>query len=295
MLRFERISKRYQSGKLVVDDLSLDLDCGIVGLLGPNGAGKSTLLRLAATLDAPTSGKIFFNNIDIGQQPDAIRSSLGYLPQNFTIEPTLKAIEFLTYIASLKGLSGELRTEAVEESLAATNLSFLSNRRFDGLSGGMKQRLGIAQALLGKPTLLLADEPTTGLDPEERLAFRNLLATFGQHRLAVVSTHIVSDIDLIATKVAIMHRGKLLAFDTPQRLTERAHGAVWQLQFSHDEFARIESTFRASTHFRLSRIISKAESIFVSVLCATTPPFSDAVAEEPQLEDAYLCLLHNII
>lgn len=294
MLRFEHVSKRYKSGKLAVDDISLHLDCGIVGLLGPNGAGKSTLLRLAATLEIPTSGKILFNDKNIVQYPDAVRAYLGYLPQDFTAESTLTAIEFLDYIASLKGLSGSVCANEIDEVLAATNLTSISKNRIGIFSGGMKQRLGIAQALLGKPLLLLVDEPTTGLDPEERLAFRNLLSTFGRNRLVVLSTHIVSDIEIVATKVAILHNGRLIAFDTPQRLIKRARGTVWQIQFTHDEFARVERSLRSSTHFRLSRIISNAEGVCVTALSATAP-LSDARPEEPQLEDAYLSLLHNIV
>jgi len=294
VLRFENISKKYKSGQFALENFSLDLDCGVIGLLGPNGAGKSTLLRLAATLEVPTSGKIFFDGQNIVQNPDAIRAHLGYLPQDFTAEPSLTAHEFLSYIASLKGLTGKVRANAIDDVLTATNLASVSKHRIGTFSGGMNQRLGIAQALLGKPTLLLADEPTVGLDPEERLAFRNLLSTFGRTRLAVLSTHIVSDIDLIATQVAIMDRGKLIAFDAPQRLAERARGAVWQVQFTHREFACIENTFSLSKQFRLSRLISKAEGISATVL-SSDKPFCDAILEEPQLEDAYLCLLHNII
>jgi ABC-type multidrug transport system ATPase subunit len=294
LLRFENISKKYASGQLALENLSLHLDYGVVGLLGPNGAGKSTMLRLAATLEKPTSGKILFNNKNIVQNPDAIRAYLGYLPQDFNVEPTLTGVEFPTYIASLKGLSGSACAKEVDEALATTNLTSISKRRISTFSGGMIQRLGIAQALIGKPTLLLADEPTSGLDPEERLMFRNLLSTFGRTRLAVLSTHIVSDIEMIATQVAIMHMGKLIDFDTPQRLTEHARGAVWQIQFAYDEFARVENTYRSSSQFRLSRIVSKADSVCVTVL-SNIKPLSDAIPEEPQLEDAYLCLLHNII
>ena len=215
MLRIESVSKRFRSGNYGVRDLSLTLNGGVVGLLGPNGAGKSTLMQMLATVTRPTAGRIFFNDVDVVAKPDPLRRKLGYLPQDFGVYENLTAYEFLGYFAALKGVRSRTR---IQQMLELVNLHHAANRAVGGFSGGMKQRLGIAQALVNDPELVIVDEPTAGLDPEERIRFRNVLAEIGAGRLVIFSTHIVSDIESIATEIAIMKGGSLLAFSTPAEL-----------------------------------------------------------------------------
>jgi ABC-2 type transport system ATP-binding protein len=215
MLRVESVSKRFRSGNYGVRDVSLSLNGGVVGLLGPNGAGKSTLMQLLATVTRPTTGRIFFRDVDVVAKPDALRHRLGYLPQDFGVYDNLTAHEFLGYFAALKGVRDRKK---IQQLLEMVNLHHVANRAVGGFSGGMKQRLGIAQALINDPELVIVDEPTAGLDPEERVRFRNVLAELGTGRLVIFSTHIVSDIESIATEIAIMKNGSLLALATPAEL-----------------------------------------------------------------------------
>jgi ABC-2 type transport system ATP-binding protein len=188
MLRIETVTKRWRGGKTAVSELSLEAHAGVLGLLGPNGAGKTTLMQMVATLTRPTSGRILFQGVDVARDPETIRQRLGYLPQDFGVYDNLTAFEFLDYVARLKGVTGRARLEALLESV---NLHSVAHRQVGTFSGGMRQRLGIAQALLADPALLIVDEPTAGLDPEERARFRNLLSELGVARLVILSTHIV--------------------------------------------------------------------------------------------------------
>ena len=219
MLRIESVAKRFRSGNYGVRDVSLSLSGGVVGLLGPNGAGKSTLMQLLATVTRPTTGRIFFRDTDVVATPDFLRHRLGYLPQDFGVYDNLTAHEFLGYFAALKGVRDKKK---IQQLLEMVNLHHAANRAVGGFSGGMKQRLGIAQALINDPELVIVDEPTAGLDPEERVRFRNVLAELGAgsetKRLVIFSTHIVSDIESIATEIAIMKNGALLAVSTPAEL-----------------------------------------------------------------------------
>src|SRR5688500_11310454 len=212
MLHLESVSKRFSSGTYGVRDLSLTVKGGVLGLLGPNGAGKTTLMGMIATVTKPTAGRIFFNDVDVVERPDDLRHRLGYLPQDFGVYDNLTAVEFLSYFAALKGVRGKAK---IQEMLEMVNLHTAANRPVGGFSGGMKQRLGIAQALINDPDLVIVDEPTAGLDPEERVRFRNVLSDLGAARLVILSTHIVSDVESIATEIAIMKNGSLVTLGTP--------------------------------------------------------------------------------
>ena len=219
MLRIESVSKRFRSGNYGVRDLTLTARGGVLGLLGPNGAGKSTLMQMIATVTKPTAGRIYFRDVDVVAHPDELRRRLGYLPQDFGVYENLTALEFLSYFAALKGVRGKAK---VLEMLEMVNLHHVANRAVGGFSGGMKQRLGIAQALVNDPDLVIVDEPTAGLDPEERVRFRNVLAELGTARLVILSTHIVSDVESIATEIAIVKGGSLVAGGTAEELMRRA-------------------------------------------------------------------------
>ena len=204
MLVLDGVSKKFRGGNYGVRDLSLSIGGGVLGLLGPNGAGKTTLMQMIATITRPTSGTIRFQDIDAVRDPDAIRRKLGYLPQDFGVYDNLTAIEFLSYFAALKGVHSRAR---ISQMLEMVNLHNVAKRAVGGFSGGMKQRLGIAQALINDPDLVIVDEPTAGLDPEERVRFRNVLADVGLGKLVILSTHIVSDVESVATHIAIMSAG----------------------------------------------------------------------------------------
>ncbi len=217
-LEISALTKRYRD-VVAVNDFSLVLRAGILGLLGPNGAGKSTLMRMLATVTRPTSGSIVFNGTDVVRSPDPLRRTLGYLPQDFGVYPHLNAVEFLEYLAALKGLDRRASRPRIESLLEMVNLTHAMKRPLGGYSGGMRQRVGIAQALLNDPGVLIVDEPTTGLDPEERVRFRNLLRELAGERIIILSTHICSDVETVADRVAIVGGGKLIACGAPSALT----------------------------------------------------------------------------
>jgi ABC-2 type transport system ATP-binding protein len=236
MLEINQVVKKFGKTLTAVDELSLSLSRGVVGLIGHNGAGKTTLMQMIATLTKPTSGQIIFQGVDIVKSPDAIRQRLGYLPQDFGVYPNLSALEFMQYFAALKAVRDP---ERIRYLLELVNLTEHAHRSAAAFSGGMRRRLGIAQALLNDPDILVVDEPTAGLDPEERLRFRNLLAELGQYKLVLMSTHIVSDVESVASELAIMRSGKLIGFGTPENMIEQAHGQVWSVQLSMPEYETI--------------------------------------------------------
>ncbi|MGA9272706.1 MAG: ATP-binding cassette domain-containing protein [Candidatus Cybelea sp.] len=218
-LQIDALNKRY--GRIqAVRDFTLRLEPGILGLLGPNGAGKSTLMRMLATVTKPSSGTIRFNGDDVAKSPDKLRRTLGYLPQDFGIYPHLSAIEFLEYIGALKAIPRRALRARIESLLDVLNLTQVGSRALGGFSGGMRQRVGIAQALLNEPRLLIVDEPTAGLDPEERLRLRTLLREMADDRIIVFSTHICSDVESVASRVAIVNHGTLLAEGRPSELMQ---------------------------------------------------------------------------
>ena len=228
MLELTHVTHIYANGTRALDDVSLSIPKGMFGLLGPNGAGKSTLMRTVATLQAPTSGAIRFGDIDILATPDKLRERLGYLPQDFGVYPRVSAYDMLDHMAVLKGVaSARERKETVETLLNQTNLWNVRKKAIAGFSGGMRQRFGIAQALIGNPELIIVDEPTAGLDPEERNRFLNLLAEIGENVVVILSTHIVEDVADLCPRMAVLAAGKIQLEGAPQDLIALARGNVW--------------------------------------------------------------------
>lgn len=280
MLTIESVSKRYRSGTLAIDNVSLEFTAGVVGLLGPNGAGKTTLMQMIVTLTRPTSGRILFRGLDICREPDFVRSRLGFLPQDFGVYESATAFEFISYLGGLKGIHSRNK---VMEVLEGVNLHGMAHASIRTFSGGMKQRLGIAQALVNDPELLIVDEPTSGLDPEERMRFRALLTTLGQNSLVILSTHIVSDLTAVAGKIAILQKGKLRMIGSPEEILSSASGHVWQTVVSSGEFERQRSKLR------ISSAVQKADGVHVRFVGSDGASL-DASAAEPELEDAYLLI-----
>ena len=275
------ISKRYKGNIWGLREFSLSLGPGVVGLLGPNGAGKSTLMRILATIARPTGGTVTWDGTDIARAPDGLRSVLGYLPQDFGVYPNLTPLEFLEYLAAAKGLDAPTARKRIDELLQLVNLFEARHQRLGGFSGGMRQRVGIAQALLNDPRLLIVDEPTAGLDPEERVRFRNLLSDLSGERIVILSTHIVSDIEAVATDIAIIVRGRLVRHAAPEDLLKAVQGQVWEWLIPSSEVPA------ARTRFRVSATIRKNDGVLVRVLAASAPgPAASPV--ESSLEDAYL-------
>jgi len=282
------VSKKYRQQVWGLRDFSLQIKPGVLGLLGPNGAGKSTLMRILATITLPTHGTVSWNGTNIVQNPNGLRQSLGYLPQDFGVYPNLNAIEFLEYIAAMKGISPRVAHQRIDELLQLVNLTDAAHRPLGGYSGGMKQRIGIAQALLNDPSLLIVDEPTVGLDPEERVRFRHLLSELSGERLVILSTHIVSDVEATATSIAIMAGGQLLNHATPEALLQKVEGKVWKWLAPMTDLPEIKK------NHLLSGTIRHGEQTLVRVI-ADQQPHADAEAVAPTLEDAYLACLKGII
>jgi ABC-2 type transport system ATP-binding protein len=283
-LTIEGVGKRYRGDFWGLRDFSLDLGPGVLGLLGPNGAGKSTLMRILATITRPTEGKISWNGTDVVRSPNGLRAELGYLPQDFGVYPNLNAVEFLEYMAAVKGLDAKAARRRIEELLVLVNLTEARKRPLGGFSGGMRQRIGIAQALLNDPRLLIVDEPTVGLDPEERVRFRNLLSDLGGERLVLLSTHIVSDVEATATGIALIDRGRLLAYAEPEELLRSVEGKVWEWVLPSSELPA------ARERWRISSTIRRPDGVHARVV-SERPPSAGASPVAPSLEDAYLSAL----
>ena len=283
-LTVESVHYRYPNGHEAVSGIDLRMGPGILGLLGPNGAGKSTLMRILATLSKPTGGRVLWNGTDIARQPDALRVELGYLPQDFGVYQALSAREFLAYLAAVKGLPSMLAKTRIDDCLGLVGLADASDRRLGDFSGGMRQRVGIAQALLNDPKLLIVDEPTVGLDPEERLRFRHLITDLAGERLVILSTHIVSDVEASATALAVMAKGRLLFNGAPEPLVAQADGRVWEWLVPESRVAD------ARTRFTISGSLRRPDGVRLRIVAATSPS-DDAQACAPDLEDAYLWLL----
>lgn len=283
----ENVSKEYRGGAQRVRALSnveFSLGPGVLGLLGPNGAGKSTLMRILATITQPTAGRVLWNDADIAREPDAVREVLGYLPQDFGVYPHLNAIEFLEYLAAVKGVSADAARTRVRQLLELVNLTGAAKRALGGYSGGMRQRIGIAQALLNDPQLLIGDEPTAGLDPEVRVRFRNLLSELSGERIVILSTHIVSDIEAVATSIAIMEQGHLLAHDSPEVLLGSVSGKIWEVVIPSSELAAVRQKYLVSS------TAHRSDGIHARVVADVAP--DKAIRPlDPSLEDAYLFAL----
>ena len=229
MLTINNLVHVYGNGTRALDDVSLTIPTGMFGLLGPNGAGKSTLMRTIATLQTPTSGEIRFGDIDVIRQPELLRRTLGYLPQDFGVYPRVSAYDMLDHMAVLKGIAdGKARKQTVEALLNQVNLWNVRNKALAGFSGGMRQRFGIAQALIGNPRLIIVDEPTAGLDPEERNRFLNLLAEIGENVVVILSTHIVEDVADLCPRMAVLAGGKIQLEGAPLELMKQLSGRVWK-------------------------------------------------------------------
>jgi ABC-2 type transport system ATP-binding protein len=280
-LNIQQLCKRYRNGVQALDNVSLTIPTGMFGLLGPNGAGKSTLMRTIATLQEADSGSVKLDDLDVLRNKAEVRKILGYLPQDFGVYPKVSAEDLLHHLAKLKGIvPARDRREVVNALLKKTNLYDVRRQRLGTYSGGMKQRFGIAQALLGDPKIIIVDEPTAGLDPEERVRFHNLLSEIGEQVIVILSTHIVDDVTDLCQQMAIMHGGQVVAAGEPSRLAQDLKGQIWQKTINKDELTGLQAeALVLSTRLRGGRLL-------VHVYCDHQP---DASFEsvEPELDDVY--------
>ncbi len=287
-IRIEGLDLVYPGGVHALDAVSLEIGSGMFGLLGPNGAGKTSLIKILATLLKPTGGAVRVDGLDLDKQRKAIRRQIGYLPQDFTSFPRLTAREFLDYAARLKGLRPrKARSAEIDAVLESVGLFEARDRRADKLSGGMKRRLGIAQSLLGNPRFMIIDEPTVGLDPEERVRFRNLLSDLARgDRAIVLSTHIVGDISSTCSRIALLDRGRVVFSGPPGELVERARGKVWTVTARPEEMDAIKLRYP---------VVASVPSVegYELRLVADPAPARPAVPAEPNLEDAYVYFMDS--
>ncbi len=279
-LTLERLSKRY-GRDFALHQLSLRCEPGMLGLVGPNGAGKTSLMRLIATLLSPTEGTIRWNGQDIRTHGQALRQVLGYLPQDFGVYPEFTGRQFLRYLAAIKGLPSELLKQRVDEVVEVVNLEQEADRKLPTYSGGMKQRIGIAQALLGDAELLIVDEPTAGLDPAERVRFRTLLASLTRNRIIILSTHIISDVEAAASRLLLLQAGRVLADTTPSALLARAAGSVWSVTVDQAAALQLQTTYQVSA------MVNQMSGVTLRMVSATRP-HGAAILVDPTLEEAYL-------
>jgi ABC-2 type transport system ATP-binding protein len=285
-LEIHEVGKRYKGGVWGIQGISLNVGPGVLGLLGPNGAGKSTLMRILATVTRATTGYVKWQGKDISKSPNAVRKVLGYLPQDFGIYPNLNAVEFLNYLSAARGISGSSARKRITQLLELVNMVDAGRRPLGSLSGGMKQRVGIAQALLNDPKLLIVDEPTAGLDPEERVRFRNLLAELAGDRIVILSSHIVSDVEAAATSIAVVKEGRLLVHEPPEDLLRTVEGKIWEMIVPSSELPDIKN------RFVLSGTVRTSTGVRVRIV-ADEAPAGTAAPLAPNMEDAYLYLLAN--
>lgn len=284
MLKLTGLSKTYPNGVRALDDVSLEVSRGMFGLLGPNGAGKSTLMRTIATLQSPDSGSVALDGLDVLANPTMLRRRLGYLPQEFGAYPRTSPEVMLTHIATLKGIPGKARSELVEQLLVQTNLWDVRRNSIDTFSGGMKQRFGIAQALIGEPSLIIVDEPTAGLDPVERRRFHNLLARISADVVVLLSTHIVDDVADLCSRMAIMGDGRILVEGEPQALVARLDGRLWSKTVALAEAPLLKRLLPVVS----TRLVGGRVEIRV---VAEAEPEGGLVRVTPTLEDVYFATL----
>jgi ABC-2 type transport system ATP-binding protein len=286
MLAIRDLTHVYPNGTRALDAVSLDIPAGMFGLLGPNGAGKSSLMRCVATLQVPTAGAIRFGDVDVLKQPADLRATLGYLPQDFGVYPRVSAADMLDHLAVLKGVAsrGE-RRDTVDALLRQVNLWDVRRQAIAGFSGGMRQRFGIAQALIGNPKLIIVDEPTAGLDPEERNRFNNLLSEIGENVVVILSTHIVDDVTDLCPRMAIMVGGRIVATGTPSELIAALQGRIWQAAIDkHELDAARERQAVIATRLRGGRTVIR--------VLADAPPGVGFAPADAGLEDVYFATLH---
>ncbi len=286
-LEINNLSKRYKGDIWGLKDFSLNIKSGVLGLLGPNGAGKSTLMQILATITRATEGDVLWNGTNIANDPNGLRKTLGYLPQDFGVYPNLNAVEFLTYLAAARGIGGKNGKIRIKKLLEIVNLSFADKRSLGSLSGGMRQRVGIAQALLNDPKLLIVDEPTAGLDPEERVRFRNLLSELAGDRIVILSSHIVSDVEATASSIAIINDGRLLTHLLPEELLSKVEGKVWDVVLSSDDLVE------AKQKYIIGSSVKTSEGTRLRIVADEAPVNGAARSISPTLEDAYLYILHQ--
>jgi len=280
-LSIRNLSKTYANGVQALKSISLDISPGMFGLLGPNGAGKSTLMRTLATLQEPDSGSILLGSIDVLADRDGIRRVLGYLPQEFGAYPKVSAVDLLNHFALLKGLTEQRqRKQTVERLLHLTNLWEVRKKALSGFSGGMRQRFGIAQALLGEPKLIIVDEPTAGLDPEERVRFHNLLSEIGEDVVVILSTHIVGDVADLRDHLAVIHKGQLLLSGRPEAQAGLLEGKLWRTMVPKDQMPELEQRYSVVS----SRLIRGQQQVHV---IHEHRPDENFQAQPPELEDIY--------
>lgn len=285
-LRTENLGKQYSDDVWGIRDVTLELDEGIHGLLGPNGAGKSTLMGILSTVQRPTTGTAYWNGKDITDSPGAVRSILGYLPQDFGSYPDLTLEEFLEYIAALRGVDSETASARIDEMITLVNLADVRNRKLKTFSGGMHQRVGIAQALLNDPEFLIVDEPTVGLDPEERVRLRNALANTASGRVVILSTHIVPDVESTADTLAILDNGTLATHTTVEDLLDRIAGRV------HEGVVPRSRVPDLRERFQLCSTVQQSDGVEVRLI-AETPPLETVSQVPARLEDAYLDVIEE--
>lgn len=285
MLDIKNLEKTYDNGVKALDRVTLSIPNGLFGLLGPNGAGKSTLMRSIATLQSADSGSITFDGIDVLAEPNEIRYRLGYLPQSFGVYPRVSALDLLDHLAILKGIvNAKERKETVEGLLEHTNLYQHRKQAVSGFSGGMLQRFGIAQALIGDPDLLIVDEPTAGLDPEERNRFHNLLVKLGENKVIILSTHIVDDVSELCPNMAILASGRILLEGNPIELIANLDDNIWRKMVAPDELEELQETLSVIS----TRLM--AGKTMVHILAETAPPGFESTSID--LEDVYFSTLH---
>lgn len=281
-LKIQNVSKQYQKNKYGIKNFSIEIETGILGLLGPNGAGKSTLLKMISTVTKPSEGLICLNKNNIVKDPNYMRKQLGYLPQDFGVYPNLNAFEFLEYLAAMKGVGGKYLKSRITALLEGLNLMEVAKRPIGTYSGGMKQRIGIAQVLLNDPKVVIFDEPTVGLDPEERVRFRNLISDLAQDCIVILSTHIVSDIDTISDNVAIMRDGHLLTYDNQENIIQNIQGNVFEVGVEKEQLKAFKN------HQTVVTTSLKQGKLLVRYI--SDHPVEGSIRKEANLEDAYLHL-----
>ncbi|MEU1286441.1 ABC transporter ATP-binding protein [Kitasatospora sp. NPDC005856] len=286
MLELVDVTKVYKGGKRAVDGITMRLGPGMVGLLGPNGAGKSSLMRIVATVTRPTGGQLRYEGVDVVAEPDRLRRELGYLPQDFGVYPNLTSREFLSYLAAAKGIGARSARARIDELIELVNLTEAVKRPLGTYSGGMLRRVGIAQALLADPRVIVVDEPTAGLDPEERVRFRNLLSELAAERVVMLSTHIVSDVESVASDIAVVAHGRLLRRGAPDELLREIDGQVWEAVVDPAEVQAVQA------RHVVSRMVRTGSGVRLRVIAAGQP-WVDAVPVVPDLEDAYLGVIHR--
>ena len=288
-LRIQNLSKQYGNGVQALNNINLTIPAGMFGLLGPNGAGKSTLMRTLATLQDADSGSAHLDTLDIQTHKDQIRRVLGYLPQDFGLYPKVSAFDLLDHFAQLKGLSdAKQRTQVVESLLHQTNLFKVKNKQVGGFSGGMRQRFGIAQALVGNPKLIIVDEPTAGLDPEERVRFHNLLSEIGQDRIVILSTHIVEDVADLCNNMAVINKGQVILTGQPLALIEQIQGKIWKRFVEKSDLQHYFDTFKVISN----RLTAGRTLIHVY---ADAQPDASFTRVEASLEDVYFAAGANLL